>query len=269
MIGHFPIYVSDYDIAFRGSTFSSPQGIAYDSVNNRMAIVNDGKNVVFIFNSITFDLIATVTLPTAVYTGIVYDSVNNRFLITVDSETICRVIDGVTYAVTSFTIAKTSGEVSRGIEVDVINDRIFITGSSVADNKIFVHKASDFSSITTISVNRPLGILYDNANNLLYVTCVDNVVRIFNATTYALISTVSGSGVLALNIPLGLSYSNLDSNIIYIANSTGNKLSILNRTSRSITGQISGVTNAKYIKNIGNDLYVSSEILSKILKFNK
>lgn len=265
MIGHFNIYKSIVDPVTTGTTFSNPQGICYDSANNRIAVCDFGSKTVIFLNATTFAVITTVSIPAFLgLTPIAYDSVGNRFFIGKDGTNDIAIIDGATYGVTNFTVAVSGvAAVYRGIVVDNTNDRLFISVTN--ENKIYIHKLSDLSFVTTFTHNNGGGISLDLPNNRIYIGQMSSIV-VYNATTYALITTITGSGVLAFTNAVGISESPINSDILYVCDSTTNKIVHLRKSTNTIISKIGGITNCRYSTFIGNDLYVTSQSLNRLQK---
>lgn len=261
----FPIYIPVASPINTGSALSNPQGICYDSANNRIAICDFGTKTVIFLNATTFALITTVSVPALLgLTPISYDSVGNRFFVGKDGTNDISVINGINYTVTNFTVAVSgAASVYRGIAVDNTNDRLFISVTN--ENKIYIHKLSDLSFVTSFTHNNGGGICLDLSNNKIYIGQLTSIL-VYNATTYVLITTITGVGSLAITRAIGIIQSPINSNILYLCDSDDNKIVLLNKITNTIIAKIGGITNCRYNVFIGNNMYVTCGSINKLQK---
>lgn len=245
MIGHFSIY--PLDNLYAPITLLSPQGIAMDITGNRLAVVeNDftvaGNNIVKIFNATTYALITSVTL-TLISVALEYDNINNRFIVGYDSISsgrIFTVISGVDYSVTHKNDSDVTEWVVRAIKFDHANDRMFLTCFRAETNaQVRIYKISDLSFITSFLCQRACGLELDIINNKIYVACQsDAVLRVFNATTYALIETITLTG-MSEAYQIITDYSDPDLSII--SDRVSNKMMVFKKSTKTLLKQHGGV----------------------------
>ena len=103
-----------------------PQGIAFDSENNRMYVVNQTDDTVSVIDTAKNSVIATVTVGDGPQ-GIAFDSENNRMYVVNTSDDTVSVIDTASNSVID-TISV--GDRPQGIAFDPVNNRMYVVNTS-------------------------------------------------------------------------------------------------------------------------------------------
>ncbi|KAL0486845.1 NHL repeat-containing protein [Acrasis kona] len=149
----------------------------------------------------------------------------------------------------------------KGIVVDIVNNLVYIADSS--NNRIRVVNRTtniistfagtgaanyngDSITSTSAQVFYPLGIAIDNVNNLVYIVDGHNHrIRVVNRTNN-IISTFAGTGTIGYNgdninassaqldYPYGIAVD-IVNNLVYIADSSNNRIRVVNRTNNIIS----------------------------------
>lgn len=235
---------------------TAPIGVHVDSVNNRVLVGNYGTNEVKILALDTLKITGVITgIPLAA--TIVSD---NTYYYAVYENDWIHLTDFV-YQINKTTLVKTKLNFSgvttaRGLFVDMANDRLFVC--SYNTSQVFVIKNSDKTPITNFSSNNPVGVHLDLALNKLYVTdYLGNKIYIYNATTYALITTLT----TGLNGPYGLSG---DANFLIVNNLTGSNMLMINKSDNSIKGIIGGMQGVRFSDISGGNIYTAQTGINRV-----
>lgn len=265
MIGHFPYDINVVEYLNKGTTL---EGLNRDPINGRIAVVR-GLNKVAIFDS-NFDLIIEVDIPTRPI-GIGFDEVNNRWFVMDDeaqSGGKVYIIDGVNYSVSPDN-PEFIGDVCRAVVFDNGNDRMFM--SSFWSDYVMIHKVSDLSRITTISVLNPVGLHLDVSNNRLYVGChLDKVVRVYNTTTYALTQTINGAtGNVTVSEFYNLQVDDQNSDLLLSNDRVEKTIVVIRKSTGVILGKMQLGQPCLYFFPLGSKIYVTFYSTDKIGVINK
>jgi DNA-binding beta-propeller fold protein YncE len=238
------------------SVMNQPNGLAYDSANQRLFVTDSGNNRVLVFNVATSTIAngenASTTLGQANFTNhfagvttstfnlpvqLAYDAANQRLFVADSSNN--RV---VVFNVATSTIA--NGENAS----NVLGQTAFNTNTATT---------------TQIGMNLPEGVTYDSANQRLFVSeFKNNRVLVFNAATSTITNGEAASNILGqvnyatstsattqagLNIPQGLAYDTV-SYRLFVTDSGNNRVLVFNvatstiannETSTAVLGQAS------------------------------
>jgi len=262
MIGHFPLDIAGYTYLSTAQTLTQPFGIAYDSSRNRFAVCDNvdstSNNVIRILDGDTLTQITSITIAEQINV-IEYDSVNDRYFFGYEGGNTKRfsVMSASTYVITNkLESLGTDPPVVRDISLDYTNDRVYICGRGVSSARtIFVYKISDLSAVTSFVVSNSITVEPDPINNKLYIGCSDPIVRIYNLTSYAQISTFTGSGALAIVNPYHIAQDINDSNLMIISDGSGNKVLVYDKTANNIIKRYSGIYNILTFIAKGTKMY--------------
>lgn len=237
-----------------------PSGLEVDPANDRMAIVIPGDNKVKFIKISDLSLITEVNVPTRPV-GIGFDSVNNRFFVMDDDQVSAEdrvyIIDGANYSVSADKTEFNNIDTARAVVFDYATDRMFM--SSYTTNTVVVHKISDLSFITTMSVSKAVGLHLDVANNKLYVGChSDKLIRIYNATTYAFIESISGTAqTIKFSEAYNLKVDDQNPNYLLANDRIEKKIVVINKTTKTIIGQFQLGQSCLYFAPVNGKIYVT------------
>jgi YVTN family beta-propeller protein len=206
-----------------------PTGVAYDSSNGLVYVVDYLDANVTVFNSTTDEVVATI--PTGSPSGgIVYDNGTNQVVVADTAPPGLSFIDPTTNSIVS-TLSIPQGAYS--LAYDSGKHELFVTGDST-DNVTVVDDATD-AVVTTVPVGEePEAIVYDAALGEVFVAdskyFTDNVSVISDATN-TVVATVTLGGT-----PEALVYDPLDQDVYAI---NGDNLSKISPATNEEVGNIS------------------------------
>ena len=122
------------------------------------------------------------------------------------------------------------------------NNLLYVTNSGVFNNmgsiSVINTTTNNFDTVIPVGDSPPKAIIYNSANDLLYVTNSNSgVISIINTTTNLIISTVNIGNFLGTGLS-GIEVNPIN-NTIYVTNSGLNIISLINGTSNTVIGNIS------------------------------
>ena len=207
---------------------TNPEGIAFDSANNRMYVANQDDDTVSVINTTTNAVDATISVGTNP-DGIAFDSANNRMYVANAVANTVSVINTATNAVDA-TISV--GTTPSGIAFDSANNRMYVPNYS--DDTVSVINTATNAVDATISVgDGPRAIAFDSANNRMYVTnSLTTTVSVINTTTNAVDATIS-----LTSSPQGIAFDSAN-NRMYVANIVGDTVSVIDTSDNTVTATI-------------------------------
>ena len=228
------VYAADGDIITTISVGSTPWGIAFDSTNNRMYVVNFAAGTVSVINTATNAVVDTISVGSNAY-GIAFDSTNNRMYVANHGSNTVSVINTATNAVDATITGVGTG--TRSIAFDSTNNRMYVTndGSNTVSVINTATNAVD-ATITGVGSN-PYGIAFDSTNNRMYVADNGGVkVSVINTATNAVVDTISlGSK------PYDIAFDSTN-NRMYVTNNAWAKVSVIDVNSVTAPAQVGTVT---------------------------
>lgn len=262
MIGRFPLNINE--IVYFGNVIN-PVGIAYDSIRDRIAVINYGGDLV-IFNAADMSIITSVSIEPGIFKGALdFDLVGDRFFLGRDAPPgDIKIIDANTYTVTTIATTYISTQpVFRGFCFDYSNDRFFTSCYGTAGiqpvSKIAIYKLSDFSFINSFDSDKCSGISYDSLNNKLYVAGHSSAnIKVYDGSTYTLLNTIPTGG-LAYGITQDPDYSDY----MVIQNYSLNQLQLFRKSTNSIIGTFSGLTTPRL------SIFRNGKIFTTLSTFDK
>ena len=234
---------------------SSPNGIAYDSKNERMYTANFGgfdDNDVSVIDTKTNTVIKTITVGPAAF-GIAHDPVKKRMYVTYDDNDVA-VIDTATNTVIH---TLTVGNGPTGIAYDPVNKRMYVTNFSDDSVSIIDTNSNLPSVIGTIPAvgDGPIGIAYDSKNKRMYVTNFsDDSVSVINTFSNAVIDSITVG-----DQPNGVAYDPVKKRM-YVANQVSDTVSVIDTFSNNVIDTITvgdepvGVA----YDSVNKDIYVTN-----------
>mgnify|MGYP000150237645 CR=1 FL=1 len=253
----FPLndaFAADGDIIATISVGSSPQGIAFDSANNRMYVANYGPNTVSVINTATNAVIATISVGSNPY-DVAFDSANNRMYVANYGGNTVSVIDTSDNSVDPSTISVGSGP--RDITFDSANNRMYVTNTG--SNNVSVINTATNAVIATISVgSSPRGVAFDSANNRMYVVNNGpNNVSVIDTSD----NSVDPSTISVGSSPHGIAFDSAN-NRMYVVNYGNSKVSVINTATNAVDATISVGSNPFGIAfdSANNRMYVTNHI---------
>jgi len=201
-----------------------PEGLAYDSVQNRLFVVTsnrvfvfdaasitDGENAVNVLGQQNFTTVTAGTTQAGmnVPRGIAYDSANNRLFVAQNTANRVTVYDVAT--------------ISNGENAINVVGQINFTNTAAAT--------------TQAGMNVPFDVVYDQAGQRLFVSQgTGNRVTVYNVASITdgedainvlgqtnFTNTALGNTQVGMNAPRGLAYDD-DNNILYVSQTTGNRV---------------------------------------------
>jgi YVTN family beta-propeller protein len=208
---------------------TSPEGIAFDSANNRMYVANNGDNTINVINTITNSVYATFLVGINP-SGIAFDSANNRMYVANDGANTVDVVSVDTFpSGTNISVGTTPVDVA----FDSANNRMYVANYN--GDTVSVINTTTKAVDTTISVgDGPRAIAFDSANNRMYVpNYSDDTVSVINTTTNAVDTTISvGDG------PRDIAFDSAN-NRMYVTNSLTTTVSVINTATNAVDATIS------------------------------
>jgi len=192
-----------------------PNGIAFDSENNRMYVTNSGgswneNNPLFGDSISVIDTSSNIVIETVTAAGagghgntphgIAFDSANNRMYYAIGNwQYVEEYVSVMNTADNSVSAKVTVGERPEDIAFDSANNRMYVTNTN--DDTVSVINTANNSVIATIPVGEqagkefegsPNGIAFDSANNRIYVANqIDDTVSVIDTATNSVIHTIA------------------------------------------------------------------------------
>lgn len=267
MIGRFPLNINNPINYLSG--FTNPLGIAYDTINNRIAVVNynaSSASSISIRDATNLSLITTISSPIA-SSVIKFDATGSRYLLGADAygslERGLYTLDCTSYTITR--VINTTGKaVLRGIEIDYPNDKLYVSyfGDVVFSiaAAVVIYKLSDFSYISEFAVSKSCGTALDLAAGKLYVAChSDGVVRVYDATTYTLLNTITG-----VTLAYGIVQDPANSDYMIVQDYSGNRLCLLKKSTNTIIGYYEGVNTPRFSIFLNGNIYTTQAAINNV-----
>lgn len=273
MIGRFPLNI--VDTAYKAG-FANPVGIAYDSGRGIIGVANYGSSEISFVDYVTFTVIATVNVPAGnnnAWSYITFDNAGDRYFAASEriegyGDNLIYIINATTFSLSLAITDPSSTAIYRGIEFDYTNDRMFIScykNPNSIPSEIKIYKYSDFSYITNFIANRASGIVFDAVSNKLYVAGhSSNNLRIYDGTSYALLTTIATGG-----LTYGVSQDPDNSDLLVIQNYGLNTLQLFRKSTNTIIGTYSGITTPRFSVFVGNKIYVTAATINSVSIIDK
>jgi len=257
------------------SGFSRRSGIAVDTVNNQLFVVN--YRAIEVYERTAKGALGQVRAisggSTGLYhpRGIAVDTVNNDIFVTNftpggpndvapnNSITVYgRTDSGNVRPTRTISGAHTGLWVPNGIVVDTVNNQIFVTNSGSNSIKVFrTSDNGDVSPIRTIfgastGLSYPYGIAFDAIHSLIFVTdSLNNSLMVFGTSDsgdVAPIRTISGANT-GLSVPQGIAVDTTN-NKLFVTNGGNDSITVYGSTDsgniapeRTIAGTSAGLSN--------------------------
>jgi DNA-binding beta-propeller fold protein YncE len=199
------------------SVLQGPSSVAVDTVNNlvyiteelgnRVRVVNCTTNIISTFagsGSSTADYVPPLSALLSAPEDIKVDTVNNLVYIADKGNTRVRVVNCTSNIITTLVSGiGLSGTFSSvyGFEVDTVNNLVYYTDATyhvvrmvclqnTSINNIFAGisgsagYSGDYGNPTAATLRKPIGVILDTVNNLVYISEYSNmVVRVVNRTS--------------------------------------------------------------------------------------
>ncbi len=245
----------------------APDGIALDPVNNEIFVVNGTQTITVYARTAGGDAapIRAVSLASTDQSypdDIAVDTVNNEIFVTnrnnnntVNSITVYpRTADGAASPVRTISGAATGISSPTGIDVDTVNDEIFVASYSNSSIVVYARTAEGnvppkrIVSGSSTGLYYPQGIVVDMVNNEVYVTNFDNRITVYARAASgnaAPVRTISGAST-GLYMPADIAVDTVN-NELFVTN-IDNRITVYQRTAdgdaapfRTITGATAGL----------------------------
>jgi YVTN family beta-propeller protein len=220
---------AEYDVIETVNVGQLPQGVAFDSANNRMYVVNYWVNTVSVIDTSDNTVTDTITVGTQPQ-DIAFDSANNRMYVTNGGAGTVSVIDTSDNTVTD-TI--TVGASTRGIAFDSANNRMYVANGGAGT--VSVIDTSDNTVTDTITVGSvPHGIAFDSANNRMYVSNENNDnVSVIDTSD----NSVDATTITVGDRPKHIAFDSAN-NRMYVSNYGSDNVSVIDTSDNTVTDTI-------------------------------
>jgi YVTN family beta-propeller protein len=164
---------------------------------------------------------------------------------------------------TDNSIVKTWVTYTRVIDIlsNPLTNQVYTLTSHEVGETVSIRNATDGSSLGKIKINHPSQALFNQKNNLLYVTSTrDNTTSVINSTDNSIIHTI-----IVGRSPIGL-VLNPNNNLLYIPNFDDNTVSVINSTDNVIIDTIKVDENpTDLVLNPNNNLLYISTLNNKTI----
>ena len=206
----------------------SPTGVAVDSQNGYLYVVNGGSNNVSVINGATNTVIGSVQVGTTPG-GVAYDGANGYLYVANHGSKNVSVLNGVTDTVVG---SVPVGNYPSGVGYDSGNGYLYVA-NELSDNVSVINGATD-RVVGSIPVGyQPVSVGYDSGNGYLYVINYgSNNVSVISDTTNAVVATVPVG-----SLPVSVAYDS-GNRYLYVANDVSNNVSVINGVTDTVVGSV-------------------------------
>jgi DNA-binding beta-propeller fold protein YncE len=280
-----------------GETGLAPTGIFVDTVNNEVAVVDDGQDKIVIFSRTAIGLVGPIRTIQGLNTGLDHpegvfiDTVNNKMFVANQGQSITvynRTANGNVFPLQNISGDGTTLDRPWGIAVDLVNNEIVVSnerGHSVTvfpgdgDGEIAPLRTIQGPS-TGLFTNDPKGVFVDTVNNEIGVAVqltgsINIYPRMANGNV-APIRVIQGP-LTGFNLPHAIFLDSVAGEIA-VANFTADSLSFFPRLAngnvaplRTITGALTGLTRPSgiFVDTVNNEVAVTNYGSHRIAFFQR
>ncbi len=238
-----------------------PTGVAYDTENGDVYVVNYDDDSVTVVNGSTNAVVGSPITVGGYPISIAYDSENGELYVTSYYGGSVVVISGVTNTVVGSAIAV--GDYPIGVAYDSGNGELYVANSG-ANSVSVINGATNTVVGSAITVGSgPVGVEYDGANGDVYVTNggTDTVSVISGAS-----NAVVGTAITVGGSPQGAAYDSANG-YLYVANSDSNSVSVIDGATNAVVGSaipVGSDPNSAVFDSANGNVYVTNDGTSSV-----
>jgi DNA-binding beta-propeller fold protein YncE len=208
---------------------TAPSAICFNSWNSYLTAVNTTTPALQQFSNNSFAQIGSNTTTSATPTSICYDANNNNYGVVTSGGNNLQTFNAA-YPTVTQSLSLASGSNPQSVAYDTTNDHFIIANKG--QNNLQVVGYPYTQSGSTISVGEGTGVvIYDAAGNRFFVACTAGV-QVYNASTYALITTLPVSNAR------GIAFDSAN-NRLFVTGYPGNVIMAFNTASYTQYGAAS------------------------------
>lgn len=277
MIARTPLNIVNY---FYSSTLTTTavNSMCYDSTRSKIVVLDGVSNTasprtIRILDLSTLTENASSVIGSIILNVISYDSVSDNYYVGYDTsaasnQAYLKVSASSLSVISTISHSTNNVRTSRGISIDHIHDKIFISDST--SNVVYVFKYSDDTFITSFSVPRAVGTYVDESVNELYVAGLGNAeVYVYSTIDYSLIRTITGIGDLALTDVYTIFKDENDSDILLFSCRNNSSIALYRKSTNVVFGKFNGLQVPIYGVSKGSYVYAVQQNLNKVSIISK
>lgn len=237
---------------------TTPIGVYFDSTGNRLLATEFATSgTVKIFNGTTLALSNTLTGFNQP-SYIAHDEVNNVFYVSED-------VGGTSSSGRISTINGSSLSVTTGVITGLYTPRGIVLDNSGgrvivcegSNNLVKVYNLTTKALITSFACTGATGIHWDSVLNKLYICAASSG----EVRVFNATTYQLIDTIAGLTGPYGITG---DANKIIVANQTGNKISIINKSDHSVFATIAGISTPRMVDAKSGKFYLAQNGISRV-----